>query len=118
MRVDYWISEVSVYCADCKPEGAEPVFGSEADVPQHCAQCSELLNGTLTDDGRAYVLDAIIERFATGRGSVLVLESWIDAYDVTLSDLFRRQLECAVEAGRSTLRTSEPIAAGSEVPSL
>lgn len=60
--------------SDCYPQG--PYEASEADSPQHCADCGEFLENPLTEDGNEYVKDYI--KNAPGNP---VTQIWADYYD-------------------------------------
>ena len=49
------------YDSDRYPIGPSPYGGGESDTPQHCDACGVFLENDLTDDGRAYVRDAVGE---------------------------------------------------------
>jgi len=61
------------------PQGPYGNGGGEADTPQSCDHCHTFLENPLTDDGRAYVLEAI----ETGdlEGSA-VLREWSEFYGI------------------------------------
>ena len=73
------------YDSDDFPKG--PLASGEADSPQYCDGCQELLDHELTEDGRRYVVEAITRYALERRGSVAVLRSWADAWDVGMDDL-------------------------------
>lgn len=52
-----------------------------ADTPQHCGTCGTFLENPLTDDGREYVLDAILR----ADGNPEVLQEWREFYRDTLT---------------------------------
>ena len=71
--------EASCYCPQCARDAhgdlcefADVGFSPEVDSPQHCAECGELLDCTLTDDGAEYVADAL----ECGDGDPDVLMAW------------------------------------------
>ena len=76
----YYTHEASTYCDGCAPKGADPVFLAEADWPQHCEGCKALLDCSMTEDGLAYIAEAVIEHAETGRGNRAVVLSWTDEY--------------------------------------
>lgn len=110
-------------CADCHDpstwEGFEDwdeplaIFpDSEADTPNHCAQCHALIPHALTGDGLAYVADALRER----TGSESVLDAWAAEYGDYLSAsdvgidveaVFRAYVDCALWS--STDDDGEPL---------
>lgn len=61
----------SSYDSDVFPKGPYANGGGEADTPQHCDHCGTFLENPLTDDGCAYVEEAV-KRF----GPSEVEESW------------------------------------------
>lgn len=52
-------ADKSSFDSDRYPKGPYPQGGGEADTPQHCDQCGVFLENPLTDDGTAYVMDAL-----------------------------------------------------------
>ena len=56
----YYLSDgASLYCEDCAPDGAYAVGSQETDCPSHCDICGAPLLCTLTDEGVAYVREAL-----------------------------------------------------------
>ena len=84
------------YDSDDYPKGPDGDGGGEADSPQHCGMCGLFLNNPLTDDGREYVIDLLIDHVFDNRGDHAVLETWLDAYRETFDD---------AEIGRMFLET-------------
>jgi hypothetical protein len=60
---------------------------TEADSPTHCVQCSACIEHGLTDDGYAYVLQAIYDDFTRGKQNPVTVQ-WIDAYGEYCGDDF------------------------------
>lgn len=71
------------------PKGLYSQGGGEADSPQHCGnrECQEFLENPLTEDGRNYVLDCLIENKGSGAGSDEILELWSNFYGINIEDL-------------------------------
>ena len=68
-----------LFCADCGPEDADPVFcGSETDCPNHCPECGERIDETLTTDGVNYVRGAVAEAINKGALDSVALTEWAD----------------------------------------
>lgn len=66
------------YDTDNYPKG--PFVLGETDAPEHCGNCQVFLLASLTEDGEAYVRDAIANDNAP--------QEWIDAYrDLVLDDV-------------------------------
>ena len=104
-----WAYQGALYCPDCKPdpesEGSNafelweystwerdaildigPVFAdSETDTPNHCETCEALIPERLTDDGVAYVADAL----ASGDGRAEVLALWRDQWPEVAAKVIR-----------------------------
>ena len=57
-------------------------FDDEADCPQHCDDCHEFLQNSLTADGVEYVTELIREHHESGRGNAEVLREWAEFYDL------------------------------------
>lgn len=80
--------DCELVCADCASDADKrdgyPVFAdSEADSPNHCPGCRELILEALTSDGIDYVAGRILDHFADPKnGSVDVLRAWAEAFDV------------------------------------
>lgn len=78
-------------CAECADNGDrmgaalegddwEPTgYWHETDYPVHCDSCEALIVTTLTEEGRAYVADAI----ASGEGRKAVLDAWASVWKQT-----------------------------------
>jgi hypothetical protein len=69
------------------PKGPYSDGGGEADSPNHCDGCKVFLDNPLTADGDAYVIAAVVDFIATGRGDRDVIYEWITAYDISLEDV-------------------------------
>ena len=65
----------SSYDSDNYPKGPYP--SSESDSPEHCSSCGVFLQNPLTDDGMAYVRDALIEGPCSP-----TLVTWNDFYGI------------------------------------
>lgn len=66
--------------SDHYPHGPYPQGGGEADCPQHCDECGTFLENPLTDDGVAYVRNAILMHARANSGNPEVLDLWRDFY--------------------------------------
>lgn len=77
------------YDSDDFPKGPFSDGGGEADSPNHCGnrECQVFLENPLTEDGRNYVLDALIENKGSGAGDAEVLALWSDFYGISIEDL-------------------------------
>lgn len=74
------VVDCDVYCAECAPDGADPIFpGTETDCPMHCVECEEMLDTALTPDGVAYVLDAADALRNSGVGRRDIVAEWLRA---------------------------------------
>lgn len=77
---DYPTDEHGVRLDARDSEGNEihPVFstGSEADTPQHCSDCHQFLENSLTSDGYDYVMKKLL----AADGDLTVLQTWLDSY--------------------------------------
>jgi hypothetical protein len=87
-------NDEATWDSDDYPKGPYADGGGEADTPQHCDGCGEFLENPLTEDGHLYVIEAIVEHLANGRGTASVLTEWADEYSISARDL----LEQAVPA--------------------
>ena len=67
-------------CQDNYPHGPYPQGGGESDTPAHCDNCQVFLENPLTDDGIAYVRDAILMHARTNAGNPDVLAQWSAFY--------------------------------------
>ena len=96
----YWIAKDETWCNDCNENvenhletldgewKARPVFignNAESDTPHSCAGCGEFLENPLTNDGVAYVADAL-ETHENGRGKAEVLIGWAKTYEDDLKE--------------------------------
>lgn len=83
----YWITCDDAECSSChRPEdwvefgdweAPLPIFyGTEGDTPTHCCRCRDLIPHALTDEGYAYVREAV----ARGEGDPDVLAEWTEIY--------------------------------------
>lgn len=70
--------------SDCCPQGPYPNGGGESDYPQHCDACRTFLENPLTDDGRAYVEEAIELFDHDESGDAAVINEWREFYADTL----------------------------------
>ncbi len=70
----------STWDSDDFPKGPYPDGGGEADTPQHCDGCSTFLHNPLTDDGYAYVADALEQFCDDNRGDRELLTEWARFY--------------------------------------
>jgi hypothetical protein len=75
----------STWDSDQYPKGPYSDGGGEADSPQHCDDCHTFLENPLTDDGVAYVREAIAAHTATGRGRADVVATWAEHYAADLA---------------------------------
>ena len=102
-----------IYCPDCaseievepsarkyEPEDSDhvpqPVFADqdEADSPQHCADCKVFLENSLTQDGRAYVIERIRDHIADPEdGDRDILLEWAEFYDISAEELIRGEAD-------------------------
>ena len=57
----------------------------ESDTPDHCAnmECELFLERNLTEDGIAYVRDAV-EELKFGHGRNEIVQEWVDYYDIEI----------------------------------
>ena len=94
-RIVAWTYHADIYCDECAgglpgtdPEGnaKHVVFDGQdaADSPQHCGDCRDILDIQLTEDGCAYVLEALDGYVATLSGDPAVLDAWRDCLCSTL----------------------------------
>ncbi len=89
--------EASVFCTECNPtldletvDTGSHSMHHEADTPLSCDKCHTFLENALTEDGYAYVHQAVI-RFLSGAGGKRdVLTEWIDFYDIDLDELMNQ----------------------------
>jgi hypothetical protein len=65
------VGDEGSFDSDDYPKGPFPDSGGEADSPQHCDSCGLFLENALTDDGIAYVKEAIAETLRSGRDGVV-----------------------------------------------
>ena len=105
MEASYWISDCDTYCSDCAPKGSTPAFQPEADCPQHCAECHELLDCAMTSDGLAYVADKLLDGARDGSGTPSVLLDWLNRYPEARKLLGRDEVQELVE---ERLRLRQP----------
>ena len=82
----YWVSEDDTICGDCleehEREEATPMLesnGAQSDSPVHCARCGTFTENPLTEEGVAYVADAL-EAHERGRGRAEILTQWAGTY--------------------------------------
>jgi hypothetical protein len=71
----------STWDSDDYPKGPYPDGGGEADTPHHCDTCGLFLENPLTDDGNAYVREAVLAHIEHGEGFQPVIEQWMAHYD-------------------------------------
>ena len=69
--------------SDCWPQGPHSDGGGEADYPQHCSDCNEFLENSLTDDGEEYVKKAVK---ADEDKHNPVTEQWKEYYSYLFND--------------------------------
>lgn len=77
------------YCLSCRLGEYEdfPIFDTEeVDCPEHCRECEYLLPLTLTEDGIAYVYDAIIDHIESGSGRREIIKEWWLEYQDEITD--------------------------------
>jgi hypothetical protein len=67
------------YDSDEYPKG--PFGDEESDCPEHCADCREFLENSLTTDGADYVRDTVREDIATGDLDSIAITEWMPYYD-------------------------------------
>jgi hypothetical protein len=67
------------YDSDEYPKG--PFGDEESDCPEHCADCREFLENSLTTDGADYVRDTVREDVAAGRLDSVAVTEWRPYYD-------------------------------------
>lgn len=82
--MDAYVFQAALYCEDCAPDDADGPYsegGGEADCPQHCDSCHVFLKNPLTEDGTVYVQEAVAEHKANDRGSIAVIQEWMEYYD-------------------------------------
>ena len=103
-----YIYNASMYCddcgkrivAECIADGREDwedsdtypqsVVIGESDSTESCAQCGEMLDNRLTDDGREYVADRFTQYVLYGDGSTAYLDKvWTRYHDDTATDYQR-----------------------------
>src|SRR3954465_7174226 len=87
-------------CADTDAEGTAVFDTSETDAPSHCDECGALIAESLTEDGIAYVADALVDYItaalfinadgtAKHGGSASTLDAWREEYSDTVRYLTR-----------------------------
>lgn len=82
-----YIDEQESYCFYCAPDTAEYYPNEEVDTPVHCAECEELLDYRLTQDGIKYVLEALDAYNKYGHGRHEILWYWaLNLYDYGLDE--------------------------------
>lgn len=79
-------SNESSYDSDDYPKGPYDDGGGEADTPQHCAGCHEHLENSLTDDGVAYVREAIERAILEGKAESIARDVWGPFYGIEPED--------------------------------
>lgn len=79
-------NDETTWDSDDYPKGPYPNGGEEADTPQHCDGCGKFLKNPLTDDGRAYVREALANHVNAGSGLKMVLDQWSHFYDIPWPD--------------------------------
>lgn len=72
--------------SDRYPQGPYSSGGGEADTPQHCDHCGVFLENPLTDDGRAYVSEAVLRNQTSIVHRNKVVDEWQEFYGITLED--------------------------------
>ncbi len=78
------ISAVTDGDSDEYPQGPYADGGGEGDSPAHCDSCGTFLENPLTTEGYYYVIEAVKEHYATGKGNKNVIAEWKDFYDIKL----------------------------------
>jgi hypothetical protein len=64
------------------PQGPYANGGGESDCPQHCDRCSEFLQNPLTDEGHAYVANAVARDKARGYHNSIAIDEWSPFYNI------------------------------------
>ena len=105
-----WAYDADLHCDDCARkagmhvdgavdgagEAPSPVLTDEqarADTPQHCGTCGTFLENPLTDEGVAYVIEALDDHMYGG-DRYAVLQTWADFYEDEIAgatDIFFRE---------------------------
>lgn len=114
--IGYYIDCDTAQCIDCfESDGGEAAWkarggfegwdspiaifeDTEADSPTHCTTCSAVIDHALTDDGYAYVLEAVAQCFTAGKQNPVTVQ-WIDAYGEYCGDDVQLQSGNEVHVG-------------------
>jgi hypothetical protein len=90
MSLPYYSEDGAAFCEHCAPDDAQPGYFAETDTPEHCETCEALLETNLTEDGRAYVKNAIESylKRGDGRGDILLewAQKWFPDYTEKVSN--------------------------------
>lgn len=79
------LNDESTFDSNDYPKGPFEDGGGEADCPQHCDDCRTFLENPLTDDGVAYVREAIVDYMADGRARGDIIALWAGFYAADLA---------------------------------
>ena len=83
----YLLGEVGRDCIDSSDWPQGPYPASPADYPDHCDRCKVHLENPLTDEGKAYVLEALSDQ----SGDPEVEAEWLAFYSDMYPDTFGRE---------------------------
>ena len=78
--VEGYVIDGEMYCEDCGssiPDAGMVNVGCESDTPQHCGECGCLLTEELTEYGKDYVLDRLVNY----DGDPVILLEWAEAFN-------------------------------------
>lgn len=66
-------------CLTCAQWEEEPIFGSEeVDAPLRCENCGDTIPTRLTDEGRDYVREQVLDHQNDGAGRSEILKEWAE----------------------------------------
>ena len=75
-----------MFDSDDWPKGPYADGGGESDYPSHCAECGCFLENPLTDDGYAYVRQAVADAIRNGRTDSVAVTEWAPFYDIDVDE--------------------------------